>query len=127
MENIKQEDHLVLKGAAKVLLQRMSVTGTSPLSDNNKKLIKRQRSKKGDRRRPEQRQAPLRINSAELYLPRKLGGRGLKSVEKEYKLTKIKVVVKLYSNPDPVMPVVRRYEENTEENGRRALIKGAKK
>ena len=38
MENIKQEDHLVQKGAAKVLLQRMSVTRTSPLSDNNKKL-----------------------------------------------------------------------------------------
>ena len=38
MENIKQEDHLVLKGAAKVLLQRMSVTRTNPLSDNNKKL-----------------------------------------------------------------------------------------
>ena len=34
-------------------------------------------------------------------------------MEEEYKLTKIKVVVKLYSNPDPVMPVVRRYEENT--------------
>ena len=51
----------------------------------------------------------------------------LKSVEEEYKLTKIKVVVKLYSSPDPVMPVVRRYEENAEENGRRALIKGAKK
>ena len=68
------------------------------------------------------------LGSTELmYLPRKLGGRGLKSVEEEYKLTKIKVVVKLYSNPDPVMPVVRRYEENTEENGRRALIKGAKK
>ena len=33
------------------------------------------------------------------------------------------VVVKLYSNPDPVMQVGRRYEENTEENGRRALIK----
>ena len=43
------------------------------------------------------------------------------------KLTKMKVVVKLYSNPDPVVQVGRRYEENTEENGRRALIKDAKK
>ena len=33
-----------------------------------------------------------------MYLPRKLGGRGLKSLEEEYKLTKIKVAVKLYSN-----------------------------
>ena len=38
MENINQEDHLVLKGAAKVLLQGMSVAWASPLSDNNKKL-----------------------------------------------------------------------------------------
>lgn len=52
------------------------------------------------------------LGSIELmYLPRKLGERGLK----------------LYSNPDPVMQVGRRYEENTEENGRRALIKDAKK
>lgn len=62
-----------------------------------------------------------------MYLPRKLGGRGLKSVEEEYNLTKIKVVVKLYSNTDPVVQVVRRYEGNTEENGRRALIKDGKK
>ena len=33
-----------------------------------------------------------------MYLPRKLGGRGLKPLEEEYKLTKIKVAVKLYSN-----------------------------
>ena len=47
-----------------------------------------------------------------MYLPRKLEGRG---------------PVKLYSNSDPVMQVGRRCEENTEENGRRALIKDAKK
>jgi len=44
------------------------------------------------------------LGSTELmYLPRKLGGRGLKSLEEKYKLTKIKAAVKLYSNPDPVM------------------------
>ena len=45
-----------------------------------------------------------------MYLPRKLGGRSLKSLEEEYKLTKIKVAVKLYSNPDPAMQVDKRYE-----------------
>lgn len=55
-----------------------------------------------------------------MYLPRKLGGRGLKSVEKENKLTKIGAAVKLYGNPDPAMQVVRRYEENAEDNDRRA-------
>ena len=35
-----------------------------------------------------------------MYLPRKSGGRGLKSVESEYKLIKIKAAIKLYSNTD---------------------------
>lgn len=53
------------------------------------------------------------LGSTELmYLPRKLGGRG---------------PVKLYINSDPIMQEGRRCEENTEENGRRALIKDAKK
>ena len=34
-------------------------------------------------------------STAVMYLPRHLGGRGLRSVEQEYKLTKIKAAVKL--------------------------------
>ena len=30
-----------------------------------------------------------------LYLPRRVGGRGLKSIEAEYKLTKVKAAVRL--------------------------------
>lgn len=41
-------------------------------------------------------------------------------MEKENKLTKIGAAVKLYGNPDPAMQVVRRYEENAEDNDRRA-------
>ena len=37
-----------------------------------------------------------------VYLPRALGGRGMRSVEEEYKMTKIKSAIKLYSNEDPV-------------------------
>ena len=37
-------------------------------------------------------------SKAVLYLPRTDGGRGLKSVEQEYKLIKIKAVIKLYKN-----------------------------
>ena len=62
-----------------------------------------------------------------MYLPRKLGGRGLKSLEEEYKLTKIKAAVKLYRNPDPVMQVDKRYKEKAEGSGLRALIEDAKK
>ena len=51
-----------------------------------------------------------RFGSTELmYLPRKFGGRGLKSSEEEYILTKIKAAAKLYSNLDPVMQVDKRY------------------
>ena len=62
-----------------------------------------------------------------MYLPRKLGGRGLKSLEEVYKLTKIKAAVKLYSNPDPVMPVDKKYEQKAEGSGLRALIEDATK
>lgn len=48
-------------------------------------------------------------------------------MEEEYKSTKIKAMLKLYSNPDPIMQAVRRYEENAEESGRRALIKDTKR
>ncbi|XP_068704491.1 uncharacterized protein [Montipora foliosa] len=61
------------------------------------------------------------------YLPKVLGGRGLKSVEREYKQTKIKAVVRLYRNEDPAMEVVRQFEERSEEKGRRSLVKDAKK
>ena len=57
-----------------------------------------------------------------MYLPRKFWERGLKSLEEEYKLTKIKVAVKLYSNS-----WCRWYEENTDGSGPQALIKDAKK
>lgn len=39
-------------------------------------------------------------STAALYLARKNGGRGLKSVEEEYKNIKIKAAVKLYENTD---------------------------
>ena len=36
-----------------------------------------------------------------LYLPRKCGGRGLKSVESTYKNIKVKTAIKLYANEEP--------------------------
>ena len=66
-------------------------------------------------------------SKALLYLPRKVGGRGLKCVENEYKLTKIKTAVNLYQNQDPTMKVVREFEERATENGHHSLIKDAVK
>ena len=57
-----------------------------------------------------------------LYLPRKVGGRGLKSIEAEYKLTKVKAAVRLYNNSDPTMQLVRQFEEKARRTGRHSLI-----
>ena len=46
-----------------------------------------------------------------LYLPREKGGRGgLRSVEHEYKTTKIKSLLKLYLNLDQTVEAVREFE-----------------
>ena len=45
-------------------------------------------------------------SNASLYLPRSMGGRGLRSVEQESKLTKIKAALKIYENPDPTIGIV---------------------
>ncbi|XP_022806640.1 uncharacterized protein LOC111343722 [Stylophora pistillata] len=61
-----------------------------------------------------------------VYLPRGLGGRGLKSFEREDKQVKVKAAV-LCTNEDPAMEVVRRFEERSEEMGRRSMVNDAKK
>ena len=66
-------------------------------------------------------------STAVLYMSRKLGGRGLKSVENEYKNTKIKAAVKLYCKADPTMAAVTSFEELAVQNGRHSNIKQAKK
>ena len=66
-------------------------------------------------------------STAILYMSRKLGGRGLKSVEKEYKNTKIQAAVKLFCNADPTMASVLSFEELAVQNGRPFIIKDAKK
>ena len=66
-------------------------------------------------------------STAILYMSRKLGGRGLRSVENEYKNTKIEAAVKLYCNADPMMAAVRSFEELAVQNRRHSIIKDAKK
>ena len=48
-------------------------------------------------------------------------------MENEYKNTKIKAAVKLYCNADPVIAVVRSFEELAVQNGCHSIIKDAKK
>ena len=68
---------------------------------------------------------PLGLN-ATVYLPRALGGRGMRSVEEEYKMTKIKSAIKLYSNEDSTMRLVRAFEENAAHQGHQSLVKEAR-
>ena len=62
-----------------------------------------------------------------LYMSRKLRGRGLKSVENEFKNTKIKAAVKLNCNADPRMVAVRSFEELAIQNGRHSITTVARK
>ena len=59
------------------------------------------------------------------YLPRVVSGRGMKSVEHEYKVIKIKAGIKLYMNPEPMMRSVRVFEERAAERGFDSLVKDA--
>ena len=61
-----------------------------------------------------------------LYLAREKGGRGLRSVEDEYKAIKVKSALKLYTNTDPTMQMVRAFEERAENKGHQSLVKDAK-
>jgi len=62
---------------------------------------------------------------ATVYLLRALGGRGMRSVEEVYKRTRIKSAIKLYSNDDYTMGLVRAFEENTAHKGHQSLVKEA--
>ena len=52
-------------------------------------------------------------STAILYMSRKCGGRGLRSVETTYKDITIKAAMKLCYNPDPSMEAVRLFEEKS--------------
>ena len=149
LENTQQEDSKVLETTSKTYQQRLSVIWSSPLSDFHKvtatsqyalpalsypmwtqtcqinalKQIDRE-SRKIIKDNGESHPA----TSTDLYyLPRKMGGRGLKSVETQYKMTKVKTAVKLCTNQDSTMQLVRQFDEKCERNGRRSIVKDAKK
>ena len=56
-----------------------------------------------------------------------MGGRGLKSVETQYKMTKVKTAIKLYTNRESTIELVRQFGEKCERNERRSIVKDAKK
>ena len=66
-------------------------------------------------------------STALLYLPREKGVKGLRALETEYKVTEAKAAVRLYENKDPVMEMVREFEERAESLGHSSLVKNAAK
>ena len=60
-----------------------------------------------------------------LYLPRNTGVRGMKSLEAEYKITKIKAAVHLYADPNSAVGLAREFEEKTTCTRRQSLVKDA--
>ena len=117
LESIKQEDSLVLESAARVYLQRLSVIWSSPLSDHYKvvatnqfalpvlvyfmwtqvwPITELQRLDRESRKIMVENGGKHPLGTSDLlYLPRRVGGRGLKSIETEYKLTKVKAASRL--------------------------------
>ena len=149
LENVKQEDKLVLECASKEFLERLSVIWSSPLSDVHRVVASNQyalpvlsymmwtqRWPISELQRIDREARKIMVenggkhpagSSALLYLPRENGGRGLKSVEQEYKVAKIKAAMKVYSTTDCTMEVVRKWEECSMEKGRHSWLKDATK
>ena len=71
-------------------------------------------------------QQPASLTSL-LYLPREKRGRGLRSVEHEYKLTKIKSLLTLYQNSDQTVEAIREFKEHAMASGHQSLVKEAAK
>ena len=149
-ERLLQEEKLVLECVPRVYLQRLSIIWSSPLPDHNCILASNQFAMPvlsyltwtQHWRLKELRQIDrdawkiivesaggkyLLGSTALVYLPREKGGRGLCSAENEYKMTKIKAVIKLYRNTDPTIQLVRDFEERAVDQGHQSLVKEAKK
>ena len=149
LANVMQEDKLVLECAAKEYLRRLSVIWISHLSDYNRVVASNQFAlpvlgylmwtqqwpvmelKQIDR---EARKIVVESGGrhpcssiALLCMPRIKGGRGLRSVEMEYKATKIKGAVRLHGNEDPALGMVQEFEEQAARTGRRSIFKEAAK
>ena len=136
-----------LEFAAKEFLRRMSIIWSSPLSDHNRVTASNQfalpvlgyliwtQQYAGDTTKTLDGEACKIVvenggkhpsgSTAILYMLREKGGRGLRSIEEEYKVTKIKAAVKLHGNDDPAMAMVREFEERAEELDHSSLVKEA--
>ena len=147
LESLKQEEKLALQSAAKEYLRRLSVIWTSPLSDYHRVVASNQFAMPAmsyymwtqhwpitDLKQIDREARKIVVenggkhpcgSTSLLYLSRDKGGRGMRSIETEYKETKIKAAANLYQNRDPAMKIVRDFEERAESMEHQALTKEA--
>ena len=69
---------------------------------------------------------PLQLNEL-LYVARHNGGRGLRSIERTYKETKIKSAIKLSMNKDPRMKLVKEFHKDCRTKQRSSIFTDAVK
>ena len=148
-ENVRQDERLVLACALKEYIRRISIIWSSPLSDCNsvratnqyslpvlRYLLWTQHRPLSELRDVDRAARKIIVENGGkhaasltslLYLPREKGGRCLRSVEHEYKITKIKSLLKLYQNLDQTVKAVREFEEHAMASGHQSLVKEAAK
>ena len=150
LENIKQMDLLAFESASKEYLKRLSVIWSSPLSDVNKVtasnqyafpllsyLMPTQRWPMSELQRINREVRKVIVenggkhptgSSALLYVPRAVGGRGMKSVETAYKVTKINTALKIQGSTYPTVKLVKNWDENSARSkGRHSTLEDAVK
>jgi len=149
LECLKQEEKLALKCTAIERLRRISLIWWSPLSDYHRVIASTQFAIPAmsyfmwnqhwpmtELREIDREACKIVVenggkhfcgSTSLQYLSRDKGGRGLGSIERGYKETKVKAEVKLFQNRDPVMKMVRDLEKRAESVGYHSLTKEAAK
>ena len=61
------------------------------------------------------------------YIPRRNGGRGLRSLEENYKTTKIKLAIKLMEDIDDRVTLVKKFHDNSKDTSSYSIFKEAQK
>ena len=61
------------------------------------------------------------------YIPRRKGGRGLRSLEVTYKNIKIKLAIKLANDPDPRMQIIKSFHEKCKQTNSFSIFKDAER
>ena len=149
LESRRQEHEVAFKVASEVYLNRLSIIWSSPLSDSHRTLTTSHYAlpalsylmwtqhlpitelRQIDREAPKiivEQGGKHPLSSTKLcYLTRESGGRGLRSVEAEYKAIKIKGAFNLFKNNDNTMEFVRQFENRSIELRHNSMVKQAVK